>query len=344
MYEIIKLQQRIVPEVEELFNRRYTILRTILYNQPIGRRILATNLDLGERTIRNEITFLKEKNLVEVFSEGMYVTKDGEDIIEDLAELLKQFKGINEVEEEIRIHLNLNKVIIVPGDYDKDKTVIHEIGKMASAYFSEVLEKDSTIAITGGRTIKEFVDNFPTLKKYNDVVVLPARGGMGKYMETQANTLAARLSDKIGGSHRLLHVLDSLSDEILESIMREKSIEEVVSMIRNSDFLIYGVGRADIQAERREVEDSVMRELSEKQAVGEALGNYYNIEGHIVYKHSTVGVRDEDARRLNKTIAVAAGSSKAEAIIATQLNRPNGVLITDEGAAMEILKFIKDNK
>lgn len=341
MYEIIKLQQKIVPEVVELFNRRYTILRTILYNQPIGRRILATSLDLGERTVRNEVTFLKEKNLVEIFSEGMYVTEDGEKIIEDLAQLLKQFKGLNEIEEEIRSHLNLNKVIIVPGDYDKDKTVIHEIGKMASAYFSDVLKSDSTIAITGGSTIKEFVDNFPTLNKYHDVIVLPARGGMGKNMDTQANTLAARLSEKIGGSHRLLHVLDSLSEDILESIMKEKSIEEVVSMIRSADFLIYGVGRADIQAERREVEPEVLQGLKVKMAVGEALGNYYNQQGEIVYKHTTVGVRDDDARKVNKAIAVAAGSSKAEAIIATQLHRTNGVLITDEGAAMEILEKIK---
>jgi len=40
-------------------------------------------------------------------------------------------------------------------------------------------------------------------------------------------------------------------------------------------------------------------------------------------------------------MAVAGGSSKAEAILATVRNNHNGILITDEGAAKEIVKFIK---
>ena len=50
--DILKLQQKIVPELVELLEKRYNILRTIYYNQPIGRRILANNLGIGERIVR----------------------------------------------------------------------------------------------------------------------------------------------------------------------------------------------------------------------------------------------------------------------------------------------------
>ena len=39
--KIIKLQQKVVPELIDLLEKRHDILRMICYNQPIGRRILA---------------------------------------------------------------------------------------------------------------------------------------------------------------------------------------------------------------------------------------------------------------------------------------------------------------
>ena len=63
MQEILSLQKKIVPELVEVLDKRYSILRTIYYNQPIGRRVLANQLDLSERIVRSEINFLKSQNL-----------------------------------------------------------------------------------------------------------------------------------------------------------------------------------------------------------------------------------------------------------------------------------------
>ena len=60
MQEILKLQQKLVPEFLELLEKRYNILRTIYYEQPIGRRLLANNLGIGERIVRTEIDLLKK--------------------------------------------------------------------------------------------------------------------------------------------------------------------------------------------------------------------------------------------------------------------------------------------
>ena len=70
MDDILKLQQKIVPELIVLLQKRYNILRTIYYNQPIGRRNLASSLQLGERAVRTEIEFLKSQNLIKVSMPG----------------------------------------------------------------------------------------------------------------------------------------------------------------------------------------------------------------------------------------------------------------------------------
>ena len=59
LYELIKLQQKIVPEVMSEMVKRYNILRAIYDNEPVGRRLIANVLQLGERVIRTEVDFLK---------------------------------------------------------------------------------------------------------------------------------------------------------------------------------------------------------------------------------------------------------------------------------------------
>lgn len=60
-----------------------------------------------------------------------------------------------------------------------------------------MLKDNSIIALTGGSTLKEVVEAFPRVTNLSQIQVVPARGGMGKKVETQANTLAATLAKKI---------------------------------------------------------------------------------------------------------------------------------------------------
>lgn len=57
----LDVQKKIVPELLDILNKRYNILTNIYYNQPIGRRMLASQLGMGERIVRNEIDFFKNK-------------------------------------------------------------------------------------------------------------------------------------------------------------------------------------------------------------------------------------------------------------------------------------------
>jgi central glycolytic genes regulator len=202
-----------------------------------------------------------------------------------------------------------------------------------------LIKKNSIIAITGGSTIKEVVDSVPKLSDFNDALVVPARGGIGRNVETQANILAAALANKIGANYKLLHLPDNLSDNVLSSIVNEEGIKEVLDNIRNADILIYGIGRADEMARRRGVTLPEKNKLEDSNPVGEAFGYYFNISGQVVYSTSISGIRNDDMRKIKYQVAVAGGKSKAKAIVAAEINNENSVLITDEGAAREIVKL-----
>ena len=342
--EILRLQKKIVPELVEVLEKRYNVLRTIYYNQPIGRRILANQLNLGERIVRTEINFLKSQGLIEINTPGMSVTESGEEIVNELKAFIHEIKGLSHIEEELKELLNIKKVIIVPGDVDENPTILKDLGKACSNYLKDIIKDDYIIALTGGSTLKEVIEAFPRLNNFSNILVVPARGGMGRKVETQANTLAASFAQKLNGTYKMLHIPENISLDIVDSLIKEKEIKDVIDCIRKADILIYGIGNAMHMARKRGASEEEVERLASLGAIGEAFGCYFNKDSKVVSQTTAIGININEARKINTHIAVAGGKNKVESIIATQFNNVNGILVTDESAGREILKKLKNTK
>lgn len=315
----------------------------IYYNEPIGRRALANSLGIGERIVRTEINFLNQQSLIEINSLGMTMTAEGEEIIDKLKDFIHEIKGLSELEKTIEDKLKVQKVIILPGNSDVDSTVMDEIGRAAANYVKGIINDNEIIALTGGTTVKGFVDNYPKDNSHQNVLVVPARGGMGKNVEIQANTLVSNLAKKLNSNYKLLHISDNLSENALSAMLMEDDIKDILEKLRNANILIYGIGKADDMARRRGLSDEKIKEIRNLNAVGEAFGYYFNTKGEIVYTSPTIGLKNEQVMDIGKVIAVAGGKKKAEAVISVEMNRRNGTLITDEGTASEIIKVLNQN-
>ncbi len=341
MQEILELQKKIVPELVNTLEKRYNVLRTICHNQPIGRRVLANMLNVGERTVRTEIGFLKEQGLIEINTSGMTVTSSGIEIIEKLNDFIHEIKGLSEVEEKIQSLLNLKKVIIVPGDVEENPSVLKDLGKACANYVKDVLEDNFIIALTGGSTLREVVDGFPKITNLSRIQVVPARGGMGKKVESQANTLAASLAKKLNGTYKMLHISENLSLDIIDTLLKEEAVKAVIDTIHKADVLIYGIGNAMQMARKRGIPQQEIDNLINNGAVGEAFGCYFNKDSEIISETTAIGIKIKEARKIKIHIAVAGGKNKVESIISTELNDKDGVLVTDEAAAEGILSLIE---
>ena len=343
MQEMLKLQKKIIPELVDLLEKRYNVLRTIYYNEPIGRRTLAGYLNLSERIVRTEISFLNDQGLIAISSPGMSVTDEGREVLEKLKGYIHEIKGLSEVENIIKEFLNLKNVIVVSGDVEEDPSIMKEIGKAAANFAKSHIHSGDIIAVTGGSTVKAVIDNFPKVNSIKDVLVVPARGGMGKKVETQANTLSARLAEKLNGTYKMLHVPENLRDEILESLIQQKDIQEIIECIHKANILIYGIGRAQQMGMKRGLSQEQLQQLNDLGAVGEAFGCYFDKDSNVVWITPTLGININDINNLNLHIAVAAGKNKVEAILSTKFGNKNGVLVTDEGAAVKLAEHIKQN-
>ena len=339
MKNLLKIQQKLIPEVIEIMTKRYLVLREISLSGPIGRRALANNLQNSERIIRTETELLKQQGLIDVASKGMTITQEGQQLLKDLKDAMRDVIGINQLQEEIRQYLGIKKVILIPGSYDNNHSLIKDIGSQAAKYFLDIIKDNDIVSIAGGSTMLEFARSIKSDKKYNSITVVPARGSMGLDVETQSNNVVAEVSKNIHSNYKLLNVPDQLCEESIKMLTQEPEIKSTLELIDNSDVLVFGVGRADEMVERRKLSDEIAKNIMDKKAVGEAFGHYFNKKGEIVYKLNTVGIDMESFKNKRETIAVFAGREKAEAFIPISKINKNIVLITDEESAKEIIRL-----
>lgn len=339
MKNLLKIQQKLIPEVVEIMTKRYFVLREISLNGPIGRRALATNLQNSERVVRTETELLKQQGLIDVDLKGMTITEEGRELLRDLKDVMSDAMGLNELQEEVRQHLGIKKVVLIPGSYDNNHSLLKDISKQAAKYFLNIIKEDDIVSIAGGSTMLEFAKSIKSDKKYNSVTVVPARGSVGLDVETQSNNVVAEVSKNIHANYKLLNVPDQLCEESIKTLTQEPEIKNTLELIKNSNVLVFSIGRADEMVKRRKLSDEKAKDIMNKKAVGEAFGHYFNKKGEIVYKLNTVGIDMESFKNKRETIAVFAGRKKAEAFIPISKINKNIVLITDEESAKEILKL-----
>ncbi len=277
MNDILKLQRKIIPEMTEILEKRYNIIRVIYHKQPIGRRAVASKLGLGERVVRTEVNILKKQGLLDIKSIGMSLTREGEQIIHQLKDFIHELKGLKSMEEMLEKKLDIKDVVIIPGDCCENELVFKDIGRIASSYIREFIDDNQVVGVTGGTTMAQVAKEMTLSRQSRDVLVLPARGGVGKNVETQANNIAAKLADKLGGTYKLLHMPDNINKEALETMLKLPEIKELVDKIKEMDILVFGIGRADEMAKRRKLSQNSFDSLMNKRAVSEAFGYYFDL-------------------------------------------------------------------
>lgn len=343
MTETQTLISKVVPEMVDLFEKRYNILRAIYSHQPVGRRTLAGLLDMGERIIRSDTAILKDTGLIDIKPSGMIITEEGEAILDGLHQYANAIKGFNVLELEVAAVLGISRVIIVPGDLDNDPSVLSAIGKAAAVLLVDIINCGNKIAVTGGSSVAAVASALIKPKALTDIVVLPARGGIGKEMEYQSNTLASIFAKKLGGQYRLIHLPDQLTAKAAEMLLNDPYTHSVIEEVKNSDILICGIGRAQEMADKRNLLKDQTIALEKAGAVAEAFGYYFNKQGDIIFATSSIGLHISDLKAIPKVVGVAGGKQKADVIIAVLTGWKNTTLITDEFAAKEIIRLANEH-
>jgi central glycolytic genes regulator len=340
MSELINLQKRLVPEVVDITEKRYSILRAIEFNQPVGRRALAVILGQSERWVRSELDILKSQNLIDIQALGMMVTSEGKDIIYKLRDYISELKGLKDLENTVKAMMDIKEFIVVPGDVESDVQVLVEMAKVGFEYLRSIIEENDVISVSGGYSALSVAENSYKLAAKN-ITVIPARGGIKADLERQANIVAAKLAKNIGGNYYLLHLPDNISEDMLNRMSDDPDIAKILNYIKETDILIFGFSSFESICRKRNFTEEEVENLKALKVKAEAVGCYFDSAGRIVYRSGSVGIKPEYLDNIKTVMAVGGGINKAEPIILVNKGRKNRVVVTDEAAAREIYKILK---
>lgn len=341
MQDELKVLSIIAPDLLADIGRRAQVLSGIESMQPVGRRALAARLNLPEREVRAAAAILKDQGLITMDAAGMQLTERAVEVLPGARELSRAMAGLSRLEQTLSRLLNVPHVVVVSGNADQDAQALRDVGRAAAHRIHKLLQHGTIMAVAGGSTMREVARGMQSGMNM-DVMVLPARGGMGSSVETQANTIAAEMAGRLGGRHQSIHLPDNLDIAALQEMMKVPEIAEALSLLQNSGLIVHGVGRADIMAQQRRLNPDILETLRRKKAVGEAFGDFFDFNGQTVWQAGTVSAALAHQNPHCKMVAVAAGEKKAEAIIASTRHDAHDTLITDEGAARRMIALLEE--
>lgn len=343
MLDELKMIESVAPDIIEVLQERYKILRNIYWMQPIGRRSLSESMGITERVLRTETDLLKQLDLINTSKSGMTLTKKGEEVYQSLENFMDQLLGMHQTEKKLAEYFGNQRCIVVSGNSEEQPKVADAFGEaLNEALDLLLLEGNNIIAVMGGTTmavVAEQLTNLENNQRHN--LFVPARGGIGEAVTVQANSVSARMATKASGNHRALYVPEQLSLATYNSLLNEPSIQEVLNLISQANCVIHSIGRALHMAARRKMTEKELVMLKQANAVAESFGYFFNENGEVVYKVPRIGIELKDLANVPIILAIAGGKSKAKAIRAYMKNAPKQTwLITDEAAAKEILKGV----
>jgi len=343
MNKLFTIVERLAPETIEIMRNRYQVLKQVFYHQPIGRRQLTRNIGSTERMVRSEVDLLKSRGAIQTTAAGIFLTAYGDEMLRDFEELVPWLYNTQVLGERLKERFGLREVIIIPGDSHIDLLARDDLSRAGAEYLRRILYPGCILAVTGGTTLAGVAAMMRDGIDADNICIVPARGGLGEDVETQAGNIAAKIAQTIGAQYRLLHIPDNLEASTAEALKKDAHISEMIQTIKSANILIHGIGSATEMAQKRGLSIAEIEYLQLHDAQGEALRYYFDGHGKIIFEIPGLGLERTDFNHIGTKVAVAGGSNKAAAIEAVLRSGQENVLITDEGAAQQII-YGKDDR
>ncbi|HJF32040.1 MAG TPA: hypothetical protein K8V56_09725 [Sporosarcina psychrophila] len=341
MDDLMEAQRKLVPEMMELMQQRYRILKFVKMAGPIGRRPLGQMAGLSERETRTVMDLLRGQNLIQIAKDGASITTEGLTVLLALEPSMEDWSGRASIAKKLSESLGIQSVKVVAGNCDTDTISKSLLAMEAAKQFSTKIGEGKIVAVTGGSTIASIPLHIEKFNDANNLLFIAARGGVGDDIGLQANVIAASFAAACGGTYSTFYYPESLSEEAHEAFRKEPSVLKMLQLYETTDCVLHGIGDAQTMAVLRNSSPEEQHMIQNNGAKGEAFGYYFDSEGNVVHRLRTVGVQTGHLEKIPLIISVAGGSSKAEAILAYMASAPKQtILITDEGAATEMLKIL----
>lgn len=134
------------------------------------------------------------------------------------------------------------------------------------------------------------------------------------------------------------------SESVAEAIRGEDAVRDVLDLARSAVVTLTGMGAATAGGSAVSfgvTTDDEVAEFAARGAVGDMLGEWYDLEGRVVetsWSRRRIGLGLDELRRLSNVVGVAGGVEKVDAIRGAIAGHLIDALVTDEPTATALLE------
>lgn len=252
--------------------------------------------------------------------------------------------SVIELEDEIKRKYNLENVFVIPVYIHNSHLIQNDVGKAAANYLYEICDNKSILGVSWGTTLNGVV---PYLKPkvLPNMKIVQLNGGAAKSTFSTGSVALLEKFSKTFSSDQYLLPVPSIVDSslIADAIMTDSSIEYALDLGRRSNIAVYGIGNVShnsVLYKGGYFKEGAYDDLIAKKAVGDICSRYFSVDGQIVdeeLNRRTIGLKLEELRKKDFSIAIASGIEKAESVKGALKGGYANTIFIDEELAKKII-------
>lgn len=225
----------------------------------------------------------------------------------------------------------------------------NNLGRFAAPHLGEMIQEARVIGINLGNSVEKAVENLgPALgANSSEKTVIQIMGGLdhNEMSSSHPAEVVKKLSSILNCRYYYLNCPAVVEQpELRAALLKEKSIEQVISMWEDIDLAIMGVGVTGPGSKLfRLFNDKMKREMEESNACTELNINFFDLSGRSIplIEDHKISISCEQMKRIRQKVVLCSGMGKSRAILGLIRSGMVDVLITDS-LTVEAVEKIAD--
>lgn len=320
-----------MARVDEL--RLMTKVARMYYEENIGQREIAAQLDISQATVSRLIQRAQQERIVRIsITPPQGVFADLESALE------KQYA--------------LKEVVVVDCDSEREEDVLRNLGPASAYYVETTVKPDEVIGVSSwSATLLAMVEAMQPLARPLNAQVVQILGGVGNpSAEGHAQHLTSRLASLLRGQAHFLPAPGVLSSAgAMNAILSDPFVSETIGLFDKVTMALVGIGSVEpsrlLASSGNVFSEQEIETLRASGAVGDLCLRFYEAHGKPVITpldKRVISMKLEQLRNVKRSVGIAGGARKVAAIRGALEGGWINVLITDRCTAEKLLETVPE--
>ncbi|MDR0267512.1 sugar-binding transcriptional regulator [Paenibacillus sp.] len=296
----------------------------LYYQSDFSQQDIAERLGVSRPTVSRLLQYAKEQGYVRI------------DIIDPREDL-------NVLSQKLQSKYGLDTVKVSYSPLNTYEEIKKHIAKQTADYLNEIIQDKDIIGVTWGTTMYAVARQLQP-KNVKGVEVVQLKGGIShSHVNTYAADTVNLFAEAFNTVARYLPLPVIFDNTDVKRIVEEdRHISRIIELGKQANIAVFTVGtvKEDALLFRLGYFSKEEQKLLKKTGVGDICSRFFDKDGNICSReinNRTVGIDLSELRNKEKSILVAGGQRKVEAIQAALAGKYANILITDQFTAQSLL-------